>query len=151
VQTTAEAEAEAAGITPTGSSLQDVRVLVVDDDADSLDVLRMVLETAGAKVMATASARDAFAALDAYGPFEIIVSDIGMPEMDGYSFMRGIRSRPSSAQVPAIALTAYARSEDAELAKRAGYQEHLAKPVDERRLVEAVKTWSRQGEARARD
>jgi len=139
----AEAEAEA-GAAPSGSSLRDVRVLVVDDDADSLEVLRMVLEAAGAKVTATASARDAFEALDAHGPFEIIVSDIGMPEMDGYSFMRGVRSRSSSAHVPAIALTAYARSEDAELAIRAGYQEHLAKPVDETRLLNAVKTLSQQ-------
>ena len=139
--TEAEAEAEE---TPSGASLRDVRVLVVDDDADSLEVLRMVLEAAGAKVTATTSAREAFDALDARGPFEIIVSDISMPEMDGYSFMRSVRARTSSAHVPAIALTAYARSEDAELAMRAGYQEHLAKPVDEKRLVNAVKTLSQQ-------
>jgi PAS domain S-box-containing protein len=142
-ETTAPATAtDANDVAPTGASLHNVRVLVVDDDADSIEVLRMVLETAGAKVTTATSARDAFDALDARGPFEIIVSDIGMPEMDGYSFMRSLRSRPSSAHVPAIALTAYARSEDAELARSAGYQEHLAKPIDERRLVDAIKTWS---------
>jgi PAS domain S-box-containing protein len=139
-----QALAEPADVTPNTASLQDVRVLLVDDDPDSLEVLRMVLEAAGAKVKATTSARDAFDALDTHGPFEIIVSDIGMPEMDGYSFMRSLRSQSSGANVPAIALTAYARSEDAELAKKAGYQEHLAKPVDERRLLDAVKTWSRR-------
>ncbi len=140
----ADASEEAAGVTTPRDNLQDVRVLVVDDDADSLEVLRLVLEAAGAKVTTTTSAREALDALETHGPFEIIVSDIGMPEMDGYSFMRSIRSRPSSAHLPAIALTAYARSEDAELATRAGYQEHLAKPVDESRLVHAVKTLSQQ-------
>jgi PAS domain S-box-containing protein len=134
----------APGVTAPHDDLQDVRALVVDDDADSLEVLRLVLEAAGATVITATSAREALDALDTHGPFEIIVSDIGMPEMDGYSFMRSIRSRPSSAHLPAIALTAYARSEDAELATRAGYQEHLAKPVDEGRLVNAVRILSRQ-------
>jgi PAS domain S-box-containing protein len=120
-------------------TLQNVRVLVVDDDLDSIEILRLVLEGAGATVKTATSAREA---LDASGAFEIIISDIGMPEMDGYTFMRRIRSRESGADVPAIALTAYARAEDVERARRAGYQEHLAKPVDEVRLLEVVKTWS---------
>jgi PAS domain S-box-containing protein len=125
------------------AGLTDVRVLVVDDDKDSLEVVREVLELAGAQVTTAASARDAFEAIDAGAPFELIVSDIGMPEVDGYSFIRGIRSRASGASIPAIALTAYARATDTELAIRAGYQEHLAKPVDERQLLRAVSTWSR--------
>jgi PAS domain S-box-containing protein len=132
------AEATHVDDTP-GASLRDIRVLVVDDDFDSLEVLRVVLESAGAKVTTATSAREA---LEAGEAFEIIISDIGMPEMDGYTFIRRIRSRSSGANVPAIALTAYARAEDAERAMRAGYQEHLAKPVDQRRLLEAVKTWS---------
>jgi len=126
------------------ANLRGVRVLVVDDDGDSLEVVRLVLATAGADVTTAASAREGFELLDARGPFDIIISDIGMPEMDGYAFMRGVRSRPVGANVPAIALTAYARAEDTERAKRAGYQEHLTKPVDERRLLDIVRTWSRQ-------
>jgi CheY-like chemotaxis protein len=65
-----------------------------------------------------------------------------MPEMDGYAFIRRIRSREAGAMVPAVALTAYARIEDADRAIRAGYQEHLAKPVDASKLLEAVRTWT---------
>jgi PAS domain S-box-containing protein len=123
--------------------LDEVRVLLVDDDADSLEVLREVLVLAGARVTTVTSARAAFDAIDAGGAFEIILSDIGMPEMDGYDFMRRLRSTGRSADVPAIALTAYARPSDAALAMSAGYQEHLAKPINERQLLRAVKAWSR--------
>jgi PAS domain S-box-containing protein len=123
-------------------NLENVRILVVDDDEDSLDILRMVLESAGAKVTTVVSAKAAFHALEVSGPFELVISDIGMPEMDGYAFIRRVRSSESGADLPAIALTAYARAEDVERAKRSGYQEHLAKPVDERQLLRAVKTWS---------
>jgi PAS domain S-box-containing protein len=141
----ADADAEPTdGLEPAGRTLSNVRVLAVDDDADSLEVLREVLETAGAKVTTATSARGA---LDAIGAgdiaFDLIISDIGMPEMDGYSFISSVRSSESAAEVPAIALTAYGRASDAVLAKRAGFQEHLVKPVDQRRLVAAVKTWSR--------
>jgi len=129
--------------TEGGANLEGVRVLAVDDDADSLEVLRMVLTTAGATVTPAASARDAFELFDTRGPFDLIISDIGMPEVDGYSFIRTVRARPVGSDVPAIALTAYARSEDAELARRAGYQDHLAKPVDERLLLQTVTRWSR--------
>ncbi len=120
--------------------LQGVRALIVDDDLDSLEILGHTLHGAGAEVTAVQSAQ---AGLTAAGPFDIIVSDIGMPGMDGYSFMRSIRSREEGADVPAIALTAYARDVDAERALRAGYQEHYAKPVDARRLVEAIRRWVR--------
>ena len=62
--------------------------------------------------------------------FDLIISDIGMPEMDGYMFMRRLRATVSASDVPAIALTAYARAEDAAVALNAGYQEHMTKPVD---------------------
>jgi PAS domain S-box-containing protein len=124
--------------------LQDVRVLIVDDDLDSLEILGEALDSAGAKVTAAKSAHDGLAAR---GPFDVIVSDIGMPGADGYSFMRNIRSREVDADVPAIALTAYARDADAERAIRAGYQEHFAKPIDARKLIEAVKRWARTHQA----
>jgi len=119
--------------------LDDVRVLVVDDDADSLELIVCALQDAGANVTPARSAREALAAT---GPFDVIVSDIGMPDVDGYSFIRSVRTRESDAAVPAIALTAYARAEDAERAKRAGYQQHFAKPVDGQKLLEAVKQWA---------
>jgi CheY-like chemotaxis protein/two-component sensor histidine kinase len=138
-------EAKAPGTTATlGESrenlLRGVRVLVVDDDPDSLELLGVALGGAGAKVTAAHSAREALAA---QGPFDVILSDIGMPEMDGYAFVRRVRSRDAGGDIPAIALTAYARVEDAERALRAGYQEHFAKPVDAGKLLEAVKLWSR--------
>jgi CheY-like chemotaxis protein len=120
---------------PWRAKLGQVRALVVDDEPDSLDLVRVVLEDAGANVTTARSAREA---LDAPGPFDIVVSDIGMPETDGYAFVRSLRSRGSAGMVPAIALTAYARNEDADRAVGAGYQAHLAKPVDARELVEAV-------------
>jgi CheY-like chemotaxis protein len=86
--------------------LRDVRVLVVDDDPDSLELLGVALGGAGAKVTAVQSAREALAAP---GPFDVILSDIGMPEMDGYAFVRRVRSRDAVADIPAIALTAHAR------------------------------------------
>jgi CheY-like chemotaxis protein len=107
--------------------LDGVRILVVDDDHDSLELLRMVLEGAGATVVGSMSGRQA---LQAPGPFDLIISDIGMPEMDGYAFMRRFRAIPSESKVPAIALTAYARLEDSERALASGYQQHIAKPVD---------------------
>jgi PAS domain S-box-containing protein len=125
------------------SNIEGVRVLVVDDEQDSLEVLREVLTLAGAEVTTVTSAREALHAVDATGPFDLIVSDIGMPETDGYELIRRVRAGGSGADVPAIALTAYARGTDAVLARSAGFQEHLVKPVDERRLLRAVGAWSR--------
>jgi CheY-like chemotaxis protein len=138
----AEADAEALALEDAPTSLARVRILIVDDDNDALDVLRVVLESAGACVTAASDARQAFELIEGRGPFDIVISDIGMPGMDGYAFMRSIRSRDSGGDVPAIALSAYARSEDADLARKAGYQEHLAKPVDAMLLLKTVRMWS---------
>jgi PAS domain S-box-containing protein len=119
------------------ASLRDVSVLLVEDDGDTLELLREVLRSAGARVTGALNAREA---LEAHGPFDIVISDIAMPDMDGYTFMRLFRSR--GADVPALAITAYARKEDAERAWRAGYQEHVAKPVDAANLVEVVRKWT---------
>jgi signal transduction histidine kinase len=128
------APAAAAAMAPGEPALRRLigaTVLVVDDDQDSLDLLRVVLEEAGASVTAIASAQGALEALSRR--FDLVVSDIGMPEMDGYAFIR--RLRESHADVPAVALTAYARAEDAERAQLAGYQQHLAKPVNAVELI----------------
>jgi CheY-like chemotaxis protein/anti-sigma regulatory factor (Ser/Thr protein kinase) len=121
-------------------SLSDIHVLVVDDDPDSLELIEMVLGSAGASVTTAASAREA---LDASGPFHVILTDIAMPEMDGYAFLRRLRSRATTADIPAIALTAYARQEDAERAIGSGFQEHLKKPVEPGVLLDAVEAWAR--------
>jgi CheY-like chemotaxis protein len=127
--------------------LDAVRVLLVDDEPDSLDTVRVLLEDAGAQVTATSSAAAAFGSR---GPFDIVISDIGMPDVDGFSLMERMRDTQTYAQIPAIALTAYARSEDVERARQAGYQEHLSKPVDPALLLRTVARWCSASRASAR-
>jgi signal transduction histidine kinase len=129
---TAPVDSPAIAAAADAKRLSGTSILVVDDDEDSLDLLRVVLEDAGARVTVVASAASALEAA-ADRRFDAVISDIGMPEMDGYAFMRHLRAR--HADLPAIALTAYARVEDAERAHQAGYQQHIAKPVDASDLV----------------
>jgi PAS domain S-box-containing protein len=119
--------------------LEGVRVLVVDDEADARDLVSRALERDGADVRAAGSAAEALGAIDELNP-DVLVSDIAMPGEDGYELIRKLRSRERShgRRLPAIALTAYARQEDRERALRAGYQEHLAKPVEPARLSAVV-------------
>jgi len=124
------------------SVLRNVRALIVDDDQDALELLGIVLESAGASTTAASCAQEA---LDARGPFDVIISDIGMPMMDGYEFIQRLRSRDEGGPVPALALTAFARPEDAERALKAGFQEHLTKPVNVDELLSAVKRWTQFG------
>jgi CheY-like chemotaxis protein len=86
-----------------------------------------------------ASAQDALRILDSWQP-DIIVSDIGMPDVDGYEFVRALRSRPAEqgGRIPALALSAFARGEDRKLALASGYQAHIAKPVEPADLVAAI-------------
>lgn len=115
--------------------LGDVHLFVVDDEPDARDVLRRVLQGAGAQVTAFSSAGEAMEALRHSRP-RAIISDIGMPDMDGYQFMRFLRSREAKEdRIPALALTAFARPEDRKKALLAGYQAHLAKPFDIAELV----------------
>ncbi len=111
----------------------------MDDDADSREFVAFVLEQAGAIVTSVASATKALQAFSQAVP-EIVVSDIGMPEMDGYMLMRHIRSLPleQGGQVPAIALTAYAGEMDRQQAIAAGFQRHIAKPIDPETVVAIV-------------
>jgi PAS domain S-box-containing protein len=121
------------------ADLRDVHVLVVDDDVDTLEALRHLLEQAGARVSTAASAPDAFQALSGEPP-DVLLSDIGMPGEDGISLIRRVRSLDPSrgGQVPAAALTAYTQEVDRARALGAGFQAYLAKPVDPRELAEAV-------------
>jgi CheY-like chemotaxis protein len=119
--------------------LSDVHVLVVDDEPDGRETVAMVLTTHHAKVTTASSAREALARL-VESPPDVLVSDIGMPEQDGYDLIREVRrlSRVEAAQVPAVALTAFAREEDRLQALAAGFQMHLAKPVAPADLVAGV-------------
>jgi PAS domain S-box-containing protein len=119
-------------------SLQGLQLLAVDDDADSRDLLRTLLSEYGATVVTAASAKAALVQLMQHPP-DVLISDIGMPQMDGLALLRRVRSLSSSvAQVPAIALTAYAREEDQQKVLEQGFQKHLPKPVDVERLVQAI-------------
>ncbi|WP_414579093.1 ATP-binding protein [Anabaena sp. CCY 9402-a] len=121
-------------------SLAGIKVLVVDDDHDSRDFLAFVLQERGAEVKLVASASEALQTL-AESHLDVLVSDISMPDMDGYMLIRQVRSwvREQNGQIPAIALTAFARQYDQEQAFAAGYQIHLAKPVNAEELVAAVR------------
>lgn len=119
--------------------LQGVTVLVVDDEPDARDIVRRLLEDAGAVVVTSDTAEEALAHLAAGVVPDVILSDIGMPAQDGYDFMHRVRSLDGPVRsVPAAALTALARVEDRKRALMAGYQSHLAKPVDPAELVAMV-------------
>jgi signal transduction histidine kinase len=122
--------------------LNGVHVLIVEDDADSRNVLALLLQRLGALVEAVASAQDAYERLSMRRP-DVLVSDIGMPDEDGYSLIRRVRQLCGEQHVPAIALTAYARKQDAEAALGAGYDQHLPKPVAPADLIRAIKSVTR--------
>ncbi|MEH1815857.1 MAG: ATP-binding protein [Nostoc sp.] len=119
--------------------LNGIRVLVVDDDTDSRDFVAFVLEQDGAFVMAVSSAEEALQALAEVKP-DVLVSDISMPDMDGYMLIHEVRTRTpeQGGQVPAIALTAFARNNDHEKALKAGFQMHLSKPLNPEKLIAAI-------------
>jgi CheY-like chemotaxis protein len=119
--------------------LSNVHVLVVDDEADARNLVKRLLEMAGATVSMAASASEAFDHISTGRP-DVLVCDIGMPGEDGYSLIRRLRvleQRQENA-LPAVALTAYARSEDRTKAIRSGFQNHLAKPVEPAELLAVV-------------
>ncbi len=119
--------------------LTDLSVMFVDDDADSRYLFSLVLDACGAKVMTANSASEAFEMIKRE-KFDVVISDIGMPDEDGFSLIGKIRDLPNEqgGTVPAIALTAYARAEDRVQMLRSGFQMHLAKPVEPAELVAAV-------------
>jgi PAS domain S-box-containing protein len=123
----------------SGVRLDGVRVLVCEDDEDTRELIRVMLHGAGAEVRAVAGAAEALESMAAFAP-RVLLSDVGMPGEDGYSLVRRVRELPPErgGRVPAVALTAYARAEDAGEASRAGFDVHLAKPVRERELLEVV-------------
>ncbi len=115
-------------------------IVVADDDPDAREVLRTMLELAGANVATSASARETRALIDRLHP-DVLIADIGMPEEDGYALIRSLRAKETDAHhLPAIALTAHARSEDVERALQSGFEVHVAKPVDADRLLSTIAT-----------
>ena len=123
---------------PEARELQGLRVLVVDDDADAREVVPTVLEQFGIKVAVAASAAEGLDILQRHA-IDVLVADIGMPEEDGYSLMTRIRKLNGRLRdLPAIALTAYAGDGDRQRALAAGFQRHLAKPVEPHELISAV-------------
>lgn len=121
--------------------ISDLRVLVVDDEADARSLIKRMLAQHGVEVHLAPSADEALALLPTVRP-DVIVSDVAMPGTDGYQFMRKVRalSDAEGGRTPALAVTAFARSEDRMKALLAGYQAHLAKPIDANELAAAVAT-----------
>jgi PAS domain S-box-containing protein len=119
--------------------LSGIRVLVVDDDADSRDFVTFLLEQDGAFVIAVSCALDALQTLAEVKP-DVLVSDIGMPEIDGYMLINKVRTLTpeQGGQIPAIALTAFARNADQQKALKAGFQMHLPKPLNPEELIAAI-------------
>ncbi len=132
-------ESESPGHREAPDMAPGLRVLVVDDDSDARDLIAYLLESRGMEVRQASSAGEALLALETYTP-HVILSDIGMPVEDGYSLIRRIRTLPSpeKSNIPAIALTAFARREDRTRALVEGFNQHIVKPVELAQLVRAV-------------
>lgn len=137
-----EHEARSSGITKVPAPVRRLdkrRILVIDDDPDGRDLLALLLEEHGAHVKQAASAQDAMSSLW-QEPFDVVVSDLGMPGKDGYQFIQEVRGLSPSplSKIPAIALSAYARPEDRKRSLAAGFQVHIAKPYSVAGLLDAV-------------
>jgi CheY-like chemotaxis protein len=116
-----------------------LRILIVDDETDALDLISMELAQHGARVTGAASAEEALQSLSRE-TFDVLISDIGMPQMDGYDLIRQVRKQEAATEkaIPAIALTAYARVQDRMRAILAGYSTHVPKPVEATELLTVV-------------
>lgn len=131
--------AKSAAVEYEEPTLNGLKVLVVDDEPDARALVKCILEERNAEVMTAGSAKEALKALSCERP-DVLVSDIGMPQDDGYQLIRKVRALPpdQGGKIPAVALTAYARSEDRKQALLSGYQMHVAKPVEPSELIAVV-------------
>jgi len=122
-----------------GKELYGLKILVVDDDLDTRELLDWVLRRAGAEVTTAGSAREALEALDKER-FQLLISDIAMPDEDGYTLLKKVRALPPEhgGRIPALALTAHSLVQDRLQSLRAGFQSHVPKPVVPEELVEVV-------------
>src|SRR5262249_54234945 len=138
VPTSRRAAMDAPLATRDAIALSGARVLVVDDQADARDLMRVLLESRGAAVTVAGSAGEALHALRER-VFDVLLADIGMPEQDGYSLIRAVRGMAGArGALPAIAITAYASTRERDAALEAGYDWHFAKPVEPEELVATV-------------
>ncbi|KZL51118.1 MULTISPECIES: response regulator [Cyanophyceae] len=121
------------------TAVKGLRLLVVDDDADTRQILNILFELEGAKVIAVASASEALEVISQFKP-DILISDISLPDESGYSLLPKVRGLMAAQgkQIPAIALTGYAREEDRIYAFASGFQTHLCKPINLDELVSEV-------------
>jgi CheY-like chemotaxis protein len=128
------------------TDLTGVRILVVDDERDAREVIAKLLRRANAEVEVAASAHEALEQLGKRCP-DVLISDIAMPDCDGYELLRTARQLPGVRELslPAIALTAYAREEDRHRALAAGFEEHVSKPVESEQLICAISTLVSKG------
>lgn len=118
--------------------LEGLRVLVVDDDADNSNLIAFILESAGARVMTAASAVEALQVMGQFEP-NLLISDIAMPEVDGYSLIRRVRTLdPPLGAIPAIAVTAMDIQEGRKLAFMSGFEGYLMKPVEPAELITEI-------------
>jgi CheY-like chemotaxis protein len=120
--------------------LRGLRLLVVDDDADNREMLALTLEQCGARVATAGSAAEAMRILEEEERPQVLISDIGLPDEDGFSLMRKIRARSVSrgGDIPAIALTGHGGEEDRAQTRGAGFNAHLTKPVAPEEMLEAI-------------
>jgi CheY-like chemotaxis protein len=139
-ETAAEREAEP-------GSLAGLRVLVVDDDAETLQILTLALSAFGAEARPAASAAAALEEISRASP-DVLISDIGMPGVDGFELMERVRALDAFAELPAIALTAYAGAEDGARAIQAGFDERAVKPADLPELVSTILRLTGRGSVR---
>ncbi|MGB3532614.1 MAG: response regulator [Microcoleaceae cyanobacterium] len=123
---------------PILPKLEAARILLVEDEPDARTFVSLILKDYGAEVVAVAKVTEAMTQLENQPSFDLLVSDIAMPEVDGYDFIQQVRRRYSAVNLPAIALTAYAREIDRKKAIESGFQRHLAKPIEANILVEAI-------------
>ncbi len=130
------------------AKLAGVWILLVEDDCDTSDALRMILEDEGARVRTAATVREALAEIERASADALLI-DIGLPDGDGYSLLENVRRAGRLTAVPAIALTASAREEDRRRALSVGFQEHVAKPFDQEELIRTIQRFVRAGQAAA--
>lgn len=121
-----------------GDALRRMRILVVDDSEDNVEMLRCLLEIEGATVTTATSGAEALR-ISTEKEFDVIVSDISMPEMDGFEFLRRLRAIPMQRDVPALALTGLGRAEDVKRAQAVGFFSHVTKPLDATQLVQILR------------
>src|SRR5262249_32086756 len=116
--------------------LDGVRILLVEDDPETLDMIKFVFDERGAEVITAVSSSEALETLERWRP-DALISDIAMPDQDGYDLIRRVRSRDleRGGEIPAVAVTAYASAEDRVRALAAGFQMHVAKPIDPEELI----------------